>query len=107
MNIDDQIKVLNSWYHNHTDGDWEQHLGLTIESTDNPGWMLKMDVLLGDEFKSKYLNIDYLNSNSIEGIYEKDKLFLFSVNLSDLIFSASKILLLIEEQNGERKRGHM
>ena len=32
------------WYHAQCDGDWEQGHGISIETLDNPGWWLKIDL---------------------------------------------------------------
>ena len=37
---------LQEWYQGQCDGDWEHNNGVKIESLDNPGWMLTVD--LGD-----------------------------------------------------------
>jgi len=38
------IRKLESWYVDQCDGDWEHGLGITIESLDNPGWMLRINI---------------------------------------------------------------
>jgi hypothetical protein len=42
LNMDEgsAISTLERWYKGHCDGTWEHHLGITIETTDNPGWVL-------------------------------------------------------------------
>jgi len=35
---------LQSWYLNQCDGDWEHDAGITIESLDNPGWSVTINV---------------------------------------------------------------
>jgi len=34
------VSVLEKWFKERCDGTWEHHLGITIETTDNPGWIL-------------------------------------------------------------------
>lgn len=43
---------LQAWYQKHCNGEWENDLGVSIESTDNPGWWVKID-LRGTELESK------------------------------------------------------
>jgi hypothetical protein len=40
--MDDKMAVstIERWYKMHCDGTWEHHLGITIETTDNPGWLV-------------------------------------------------------------------
>jgi hypothetical protein len=40
----DALKRLQSWYARECDGDWEHTSGVKIESLDNPGWSLTIDV---------------------------------------------------------------
>jgi hypothetical protein len=35
---------LQSWYASQCDGDWEHESGVTIETLDNPGWTIKIDL---------------------------------------------------------------
>ncbi|MEU6117175.1 immunity 53 family protein [Streptomyces sp. NPDC047117] len=35
---------LQSWYASQCDGDWEHGWGVTIETLDNPGWTVKIDL---------------------------------------------------------------
>jgi hypothetical protein len=40
----DVIAELQSWYLAHANGDWEHQHGITIETLDNPGWSLRIDL---------------------------------------------------------------
>lgn len=35
---------LMQWYARQCNGEWEHHRGISIESTDNPGWWVKIDL---------------------------------------------------------------
>lgn len=35
---------LQEWYSRHTDGDWEHQNGIKIETLDNPGWSVLIDL---------------------------------------------------------------
>jgi len=37
-------QALTAWYHQQCDGDWEHTYGITIETLDNPGWRVKIDL---------------------------------------------------------------
>jgi hypothetical protein len=45
INMDQSILEIERYYASKCDGNWEHHLGISIESTDNPGWILKFDDL--------------------------------------------------------------
>jgi len=38
------LAQLESWYADHCNGDWEHAYGVTIESLDNPGWRVRVDL---------------------------------------------------------------
>ncbi len=53
------LNVLNwiqEWYQNQCNGDWEHSFGILIESLDNPGWDLTID-LVGTDLET--LEIKY------------------------------------------------
>jgi Immunity protein 53 len=39
------LKWLQGWYRAQCDGDWEHQSGLAIQSLDNPGWLLSVDLI--------------------------------------------------------------
>lgn len=41
MNI---LSWIQDWYKEHCNESWEHSYGLTIESIDNPGWQVKIDL---------------------------------------------------------------
>jgi len=49
---DDTVARLQAWYQKHCNGEWENDRGVSIESTDNPGWWVKID-LRGTDLESK------------------------------------------------------
>jgi hypothetical protein len=40
----DLIKWIQEWYINQCDGDWEHECGVRINTIDNPGWSIKIDI---------------------------------------------------------------
>lgn len=38
------LESLISWYSSHCDGGWEQSFGIKIDTLDNPGWSLRIDL---------------------------------------------------------------
>lgn len=38
------LRELENWYAQECDGDWEHTYGIRIETLDNPGWMLTIDL---------------------------------------------------------------
>ncbi len=46
------FEALQNWYISNCNGDWEHQHGITIESCDNPGWWVKID-LVGTQLMNK------------------------------------------------------
>jgi hypothetical protein len=40
----DELRGLEEWYHSQRDGDWEHEFGVRIETLDNPGWSVEIDL---------------------------------------------------------------
>jgi Immunity protein 53 len=40
----DLLQALQDWYARQCDGDWEHDHGVTIESLDNPGWLVMISL---------------------------------------------------------------
>jgi hypothetical protein len=40
-----ELDWLMSWYDNQCDGVWEHRYGVRIDTLDNPGWLLKVDLI--------------------------------------------------------------
>jgi hypothetical protein len=41
---DNVLVWLQKWFLSECDGEWEQEYGLHIETIDNPGWLLEIDL---------------------------------------------------------------
>ena len=40
----EMIKWLENWYKSQCDGDWEHMFGVKIDTLDNPGWSITIDL---------------------------------------------------------------
>lgn len=38
------LAALQAWYSSQCNGDWEHHYGIKIDTCDNPGWWVKIDL---------------------------------------------------------------
>jgi hypothetical protein len=38
------LRALEAWYARNCDGDWEHSFGVSIETLDNPGWAVRVDL---------------------------------------------------------------
>jgi Immunity protein 53 len=39
------LGALQAWFAAHCDGNWEQEYGVTIETVEEPGWELRVDLV--------------------------------------------------------------
>lgn len=39
------IELIQEWYKNQCNGDWEHEYGVKIETMDNPGWIVSIDLV--------------------------------------------------------------
>jgi hypothetical protein len=55
------LEFLTQWYRNECDGDWEHQHCIRIETIDNPGWKLEVDIsetiLSGSKFPYNILEL--------------------------------------------------
>ena len=58
----DPLVGLQSWYHKQCNDDWEHQYGVRIDTLDNPGWSLAIDLhgtaLAGRSFRARELEGD-------------------------------------------------
>ncbi|MEO8027816.1 MAG: immunity 53 family protein, partial [Bryobacteraceae bacterium] len=49
------VDWLQHWYKTHCDGEWEHDYGIHIETLDNPGWMVRID-LAGTALQDQHMD---------------------------------------------------
>lgn len=54
---DDPLAAVQAWYAAQCDGEWEHRYGVVIETLDNPGWSLKVD-LVGTPLEGKNAELE-------------------------------------------------
>jgi hypothetical protein len=58
------LERLQRWYAANCDGEWEHQRGVRIDTLDNPGWDLEVD-LMGTPLEGRTL-VKYMNERSEE-----------------------------------------
>ena len=43
-NEDNVLSKVQFWFRSQCDNDWEHSFGITIETSDNPGWLVTIDL---------------------------------------------------------------
>lgn len=73
MNI---LNWIENWYRKNCDGEWEHTYGIKIDTLDNPGWEVSID-LLDTPLEGKYFEKRqyYINDNNWIHCIVKDGVF--------------------------------
>lgn len=92
------IKWIEVWFASHCNGDWEHSFGVKIETIDNPGWHITIDLA---ETSLENLSIEYSLSETSEkdwyGYSIKDGKFKASGDSTKLLFLLNLFRKIVEE----------
>ena len=92
MNNLKPLEIIDEWFKTLVNGEWEHHNGIKIETTDNPGWMITINLPLDLQKKSDEINNIIKKSDEVEGMIKNGNLYIYSVDLKVLINEFSRIL---------------
>ena len=78
LSSSDNFTWLEHWYLSQCDGSWEHGSAITIETLDNPGWRVKINLngtrfaaMLNTEIKESYeSDSDWMICRITEGVYD-------------------------------------
>jgi len=60
---------LQDWYEAQCDGDWEHQYGVEINTLDNPGWMVKVDLAGTNLEGASFATVDETHRSEDDWIY--------------------------------------
>ncbi|MFA0964299.1 immunity 53 family protein [Roseivirga sp. BDSF3-8] len=84
------ILFIQNWFASQCDGDWEHDYGVKIETIDNPGWSVEIDL---KDTVNETLSIEYQ-------LMEKSKNDWYGYQVKDGVFSGggdpSKLTVLLD-----------
>lgn len=52
------FELLQDWYYSKCDGDWEHEFGIKIDTLDNPGWSISIDLKFTELANKEFTEID-------------------------------------------------
>ena len=64
----DVINWLNEWYKSNCNGDWEHCYQIRIETLDNPGWWVKID-LNDTELENQFFEKIAINNSEDDWLF--------------------------------------
>jgi hypothetical protein len=81
--------ILQEWYFDQCNGDWEHEFGVKIDTLDNPGWVVTIDLIETEWENKNFDKIDkQINENNWIQCNVKDGKFIGAggpKNLTDII----------------------
>lgn len=98
----DVIVQLEAWLSEQCDGDWEHTYGMTIETTDNPGWYVQIDLdetPLSDVVKPFHRS-ERSETNWIQFEIMESK-FIGSAGIGNLMELLQCFLVCVTEERGQ------
>ncbi len=103
LNVTNNLDPFNSietWYVNRCNGDWEHNNGVTIESTDNPGWLITFtDMRIPSDKLAKVLG-SLLESHDAQVTRDESTVRVFSSSLRGCLAAASILVGITDSQVG-------
>jgi hypothetical protein len=103
------LSWIENWYQKNCDGYWEHSYSIKVETLDNPGWHISIDL---GETNLENLNVDYQliehSENDWYGYSIKEKVFSASGDPSKLEFLLNKFREVVdglddvESQDGDK-----
>jgi len=93
------IEVIQRWYDSQCDGYWENFYGISVVSTDNPGWLATLSgcSVQGDLLSETMQSLPVSVRPTVS--VEDTTVHVFSTNLNDCLQSVAMLL-------GKRVLGH-
>lgn len=93
------IDWLADRYKSNCDGDWEQNYGVKIDTLDNPGWFVNID-LTDTKEEGKLISVKVENSNNDwYSITSDGNIFKAYGDFNKLSFSIAKFKEFVEYQD--------
>ncbi|MBI2416895.1 MAG: immunity 53 family protein [Ignavibacteriales bacterium] len=94
------LSWLENWYNSNCNEDWEHQYGVLIDSLDNPGWIIKID-LTGTNLEDEMTDPIYVE-NSLKDWYSisvKDGIFKATGDPKKLEFLLNSFRKFVEERS--------
>ena len=100
------LQEIQNWYHSECNDEWEHVYGITIDTLDNPGWTVSIDLYGTSLQNSEFQKIEYGYDNEVDS----DEWFICEKKESKFIGNGGPhkleeiIKIFIEWKNEEKTR---
>ncbi len=93
------LRIIDSWFRSRCDDRWEHDHGLTLETTDNPGWLMTIDESLDIDSISNLSTV--VQSFGAELTLESKAVKVWSSSLYSCLQAAAAVLEECKCENAE------
>ena len=90
------ISKLDKWYRDHCNGTWEHLLGIKIETTDNPGWLVTFKELKLNQLALADVIGDLLRNYGAQVATDGIMVRVFATSLQNCLIAAALLIDLPE-----------
>jgi hypothetical protein len=98
LSFQEAIAAIDNWYLSQCDESWEHRYGAKIETTDNPGWWLNIDINL-DVQKVESMLLFLEEQWDVKTKYENGNFSIFAHTLFNLLYAAGYFLNELKNHN--------
>ncbi|WP_353573111.1 immunity 53 family protein [Candidatus Albibeggiatoa sp. nov. BB20] len=95
----DYFNMLNQWYESQCDGEWEHTYGIIIETLDNPGWRVCIDMQDLEGCIAKFTPIVKEEQNGWVSINIQNGVFIGAGDPNKLEFIIKTFIELVENND--------
>ena len=92
MSLDESITLIETFYSSKCDGKWEHQLGVKIESTDNPGWLVSINSLSIEKGVLSEMIGNLLQQHDAHVSTDGNLVRVFSPKLAECLMATGKLL---------------
>jgi bacillopeptidase F (M6 metalloprotease family) len=97
------IQYLARWVEVRCDGKWEHQNGITLQNTDNPGWLIRIKSAMDFPLGNEAVPFD-LSEGTVSGLMSADGIALYSPSLDDLLNRSVQVLTIRDKLNSKAIR---
>ncbi len=85
------LEIMDDWFRRQCDGHWENFFGISLETTDNPGWLMTIRGHAINEANLSKLVGSLLSELGAQVSFDKTSVRIYSPTLLGCITAASQI----------------
>lgn len=95
MLMNENLKTIDKWFQSRCNGQWEHHFGFTLETTDNPGWLVTFQLDM-TETEAKSILAVPLEKNDVDVNVRNELIHIYSESLMVCLEACTSIIRSVE-----------